>query len=64
MKKKLPKKLYVKVEEDTNADVSYFTADDSAAGMVAVGEKIKIGIYELVETVTVDGVARINGKPI
>jgi hypothetical protein len=46
--KQLPKKLFVKVEHDGTA--SYFVADDAIYGMVEMGETVKIGTYELVET--------------
>jgi len=46
MSKRLPKTLYVKIEKD--GDLSYFTADASTDGMVAVGEQVEVGVYELV----------------
>jgi len=48
MAKQLPKKLFVKVE--TDGDSSYFIADDTIYSMVEMGETIKVGTYQLVET--------------
>lgn len=56
--KKLPNTLYVKIEKDSGTE--YFVADDEAAALVEMGQKIKIGVYELVETKTAQGVASFS----
>lgn len=48
MAKKLPKVLYVKVEQD--GDSHYFVADENVYNLGEMGEKIKIGTYKLVDT--------------
>ena len=53
--KKLPKTLYVKIEKESSTE--YFVADAEAAALVEMGQKIRIGVYELVETKTAEGVA-------
>lgn len=45
--KKLPKTLYVKIEQSD--DTPYFVADEDAYGLAEMGKKIKIGTYTLVE---------------
>jgi hypothetical protein len=45
--KQLPKTMYVKYEKD--GDDGYFVADAEMYGLVAMGEKVKIGTYRLVE---------------
>lgn len=59
--KKLPAKLFVKVE--TDGDNSYFVADDAMYGMVEMGETVKIGTYQLVETTFAKAVVETS-KPI
>jgi hypothetical protein len=46
--KTLPKKLYVKVEQD--GDISYFVADAAIDPLVEMNDRVKVGVYELVET--------------
>jgi hypothetical protein len=55
---KLPVTLYVKAEED--GSTQYLVADGDAAALVEMGEKIKIGVYKLVEITTAEGVARFS----
>lgn len=45
--KKLPKTLYVKVEQDDHN--GYFVADNDPYCLAEMGQKIKIGTYKLVE---------------
>lgn len=45
--KQLPKKLFVKVEKDD--EVGFFVADEDMYGLAEMGEKIKIGTYQLVD---------------
>lgn len=55
MAKALPKMLYVKTEKDGRTE--YFVADNSPHVLVEMGEKVKIGVYQLVETNDYEGVA-------
>jgi hypothetical protein len=59
MAKALPKKLFVKVEKEGSTE--YFVADADAANLIEMGEKIKIGVYQLVEVQTAEGVAKFSG---
>ncbi len=54
-KKLLPATLYVKSEKDGSTE--YFAADGDAASLVEMGQKIKIGVYKLVEVKIAEGVA-------
>lgn len=55
---KLPKTLYVKIESDK--DATYFVCEEDASGLVEMGQKIKIGVYELVETKNAEGIANFS----
>lgn len=59
-KNRLPKRLYARIAKD--GDVSYFIADDNPAALVEMGERIMIGIYQLVEMTSAEGVLSM-GKP-
>lgn len=59
MAKKFPKKLFVKIA-DGGTGPDYFEADDGVIGMVEVGEKSKIAIYQLVEVVTCEGLVKTS----
>lgn len=61
MAKKFPKKLFVKIA-DGGTGPDYFEADDGVAGMVEVGEKTNIAIYQLVETVTCEGMVKTSSQ--
>ena len=61
MARQLPKTLYVKVEKD--GGIEYFTADESADCLVDMGEKVKIGTYQLVDVSTAKGVAKFDKVP-
>lgn len=62
MAKKFPKKLFVKIANGgTGPD--YFEADDGVIGMVEVGEKSDIAIYELVDVVQCEGLVKTSSKP-
>lgn len=53
---KLPKTIYVKVVKE-NDNTEYFVADDSVKNLVLeIGDKIKVGVYELVETLQAEGI--------
>lgn len=58
MAKKLPATLYVKIEKDSANE--YFVADPDAYNLVEMGQKIKIGVYKLVETNTAEGIAKLT----
>ena len=58
-REKFPKKLFVKMEH-TDGE-SYFVADADVVGLVDVGEKRKIGIYQLVEIGEIEGVVHTRG---
>jgi hypothetical protein len=49
---KLPKKLYVKMEKE--GDVVYPIPVEAIPDLAEIGEKIRIGIYELVDTAFVE----------
>jgi len=52
---KLPKTIYVKVVKENDAE--YFVADNSVSNLVLeVGDKIKVGVYELVETLQAEAI--------
>lgn len=48
MPKKLPKMLFVKIEQ-VGDDEPYFVAAEAMYDLAEMGEKIKIGTYKLVE---------------
>lgn len=53
--KKLPKTLYVKIDGD--APDQFFNASDYADALVDMGDRVKIGTYQLVSIATAEGVA-------
>jgi hypothetical protein len=55
MTKRLPKTLFVKTEND--GDIEYFVTNDSPDALVDMGQKVKIGTYQLVEINNYEGVA-------
>ena len=57
--KRLPKSLFVKFEKPEN-DEGYFVACEEAYGLVDMGDKIKVGRYELVETITAEGIVKLT----
>lgn len=54
---KLPKTLYVKIMKE---DEEYFVADKTLDGIVLVdmGDKVTVGIYNLVETIKAEAVVK------
>ena len=46
--KKFPKTLYVKIEPDGTEH--YFVATEDLVDLADIGEKTKVGVYELTET--------------
>ncbi len=59
MAKAFPKTLYVKVE-DGGTGPDYFGTYSAAIEAAELGEKIKVGLYTLTETIEVKGVAVTN----
>lgn len=57
---RLPKLLYVHWADDTNEP--YLLADIEATDAATMGEVKNVGVYELKERVTVEGVAKITPK--
>ena len=57
MTKAFPKKLYVKIDGEKGEE--FFLADSDIIGMVDVGQKVKIGVYQLVETTSAEGVVKV-----
>lgn len=62
MAKKLPKTLYVKLEKDSNSDTSYFVADEDMYGLAEMGERVKIGTYQLIEVTNAEVVLKTGGR--
>ena len=60
MKKKLPKKVYVAWEEQAMDDEPYLIAQETDRGLVDVGDTRTVGIYQLVETVTLSARVEIT----
>lgn len=60
MPKQFPKKLFVRIDRDNNADLDYFTADEDAASLVEMGAKVKLGVYQLIEITEGEGVAQFK----
>jgi len=58
MVKKLPATIYVKTETDSGT--TYLVADADAHGLVMMGEKLKIGVYKLVEVQMAEGIAKLT----
>ncbi len=56
--KQLPKKLFVKVDGAKGEE--YFVADSDIIGMVDVGQKEKIGVYQLVGITFAEGVVKVG----
>jgi len=58
MTKALPKIIYVKTEKINDAE--YLVADAEAFALVEMGQKVRIGVYQLVETQTAEGIAKLT----
>ena len=58
---KFDKTIYVKIEDDS--DGPYYIANKTADNLVEMGETVKIGVYQLVETVQASGAAKFE-KPV
>lgn len=59
--KALPKKIFVKTEKERDG-TEYFVADANAFNLVEMGEKVRVGTYQLVEISEAQGVASFS-KP-
>lgn len=57
MAKKFPKKMFVKIDSDSEND--YFIANEDMGGMCDVGERVQIAIYQLVQIDTVEGLVKV-----
>lgn len=57
MAKNFPKKLFVKI--DGEGEEAFFLAGDDMIGMCDVGERVKIAVYQLVQTDTVEGLVKV-----
>jgi hypothetical protein len=60
MKNKLPKTLYVKIEQDGNK--SYPVAADDPLGLAELGEKTRIGVYSLTRIEDIEGVVKRTAR--
>jgi hypothetical protein len=54
-KQTFPKLMYVKI--DSNDDGEWFLADEDAAGLVGMGESVKVATYQLIDVRQATGVA-------
>ena len=59
MKKKLPKKVYVAWEDAVTGE-PYLIAQETELDLVDVGDTRTVGIYQLVETVTLSAKVEIT----
>jgi hypothetical protein len=57
MTKQMPKRIFVKIMEEDN-DGPYFIASEELYGLVEMGDKIKVGTYELVEVSMAEAVVK------
>jgi hypothetical protein len=55
---KYPKQIFVK--EMSDGGEPYLNAGKSASDLAEMGEKAKVGVYQLVKTIEVEGVAQIK----
>lgn len=58
MAKKLPKKLYIKI--DGNPGEEFYNASDELFHLVEMGVKVKVGVYQLVELTEAEGVVETS----
>ena len=56
---KLPKTLFVKIETPENGP-SYPVCDSEITSLVEMGEKLTIGVYQLVEKQVIEGVVDVS----
>jgi len=59
MANKFPKQIFIKFE-DGGTGPDYMSAYSAAEDTAEMGQKVKIGVYALVETIEVKGVAITN----
>ena len=55
---KLPKTLYVRPEQDH--DLNYFVSEPELEAHAVIGEKVKIGVYQLIEVVVLQTVVETS----
>lgn len=58
--KTFPKTLFAKIMNE--GDASYFISDENGESLVEMGEKIKVGRYQLAEVLEAEGVARLTSS--
>lgn len=58
MSKKLPAMIYVKIDSDI--DDEYLVAGVDASRLVEMGQKLKLGVYKLIEIQTAEGIAKLT----
>lgn len=58
MSKKLPAMIYVKIDSDI--DDEYLVANVDARRLVEMGQKLKLGVYKLIEIQTAEGIAKLT----
>jgi hypothetical protein len=58
MSKKLPAMIYVKIDSDI--DDEYLVANVDASRLVEMGQKLKLGVYKLIEIQTAEGIAKLT----
>lgn len=59
--KPLPKVLYINIENPNTAD-EYFNVTTNQYESAEMGVKREVGVYELKETLIIEGVAKITRK--
>ena len=57
--KRFPAKLFVKIEED--GDNSYFVPGGNLIELAEMGETVKVGVYQLVETTFAETIVKTSG---
>jgi hypothetical protein len=57
-----PIRLFVKLEAD--GDETYFVPSTKLFDLAEMGETVKIGVYQLVETTFAETVVKTTSKPI
>lgn len=59
--KKLPRQLFINIE-NPNTEDEYFAVSEQNDQYAEIGEKREVGVYELKETLIVEGVVKITRK--
>ena len=58
--KSLPKSLYVRIERPANDEPYFVSADNMSELGIDVGDKTKIGLYQLVGTYDAEGMVETS----